>query len=125
MNISDLMHAANATATEKGWWEKDKPFSESIALMHSELSEALEEWRKYGLQADRLLYAMHDYGHLGCDFGPATETNKPEGIAAELADVLIRIFDVSAQHNIPLIEALKVKMAFNKTRPHRHGGKLA
>jgi len=126
MNISDLMHEANSTATEKGWWEKDKPFSESIALMHSELSEALEEWRKFGLNRDALLYTKVGANNWTREHVfTFRDGDKPEGIAAELADVLIRIFDVSQQHNIPLIEAIRVKMAFNKTRSHRHGNKLA
>lgn len=48
---------------------------------------------------------------------------KPIGIAVELADVLIRIADTCGRYNIPLEEALKLKLAYNKTRPHRHGGK--
>jgi NTP pyrophosphatase (non-canonical NTP hydrolase) len=111
MTISDLIRESHAMAVEKGWWEKDRPFSEGIALMHSELSEALEQWREFGIDADHIMYPNLD--------------GKPEGIAVELADVLIRIGDWCGKHGIPLEAALRAKMAYNKTRPHRHGGKLA
>lgn len=108
MNIADLIKESHETAVEKGWWERERNFAEQIALMHSELSEALEEWRKHGFECD--LY------HVG---------TKPEGIAAELADVLIRIADTCGKYSIPLEEALVAKLAYNKTRLHRHGGKHA
>lgn len=148
MTIAELIQESHATAVAKGWWETDRPFSEGIALMHSELSEALEEWRKHG--TDSLLYYLSSCTDCGTEF-PINESTKvpghdvwecqkcshphgmsdlpdqgkPEGVAAEFADVLIRIADWCGKHNIPLEEALRAKMAFNKTRPHRHGGKLA
>lgn len=148
MTIAELIEESHATAVAKGWWETDRPFSEGIALMHSELSEALEEWRKYGVQ--NLLYYLSPCVDCGKDFpvnettkiperniyectscnhphnvGDLTSQGKPEGIAVEFADVLIRIADWCGKHNIPLEEALRAKMVYNKTRPHRHGGKLA
>jgi NTP pyrophosphatase (non-canonical NTP hydrolase) len=120
MTIADLIRESHATAVEHGWWEKDRPFSEGIALMHSELSEALEEWRKSGMAVGFLLYDGETHAPFYSD-----PKNKPEGIAVELADVLIRIGDWCGKHGIPLEEALRAKMAFNKTRSHRHGGKLA
>jgi hypothetical protein len=42
-----------------------------------------------------------------------------------LADALIRIFDLCGAHRWNLERAVLNKMAFNKTRPYRHGGKLA
>ena len=118
MTIADLIRGAHQTAVEKGWWENDRPFSEGIALMHSELSEALEEWRKHGMDSQAMIYPYTVFSE------PAGAV-KPEGVAVELADVLIRIGDWCGKHNIPLEEALRAKMAYNKTRPHRHGGKLA
>lgn len=117
LTIAELIRESHATAVEKGWWEKYRPFSEGIALMHSELSEALEEWRKYGMNQKMLIYTEADVlSGLG---------GKPEGIAVEFADLLIRIGDWCGKHAIPLEEALRAKMAYNKTRLHRHGGKLA
>lgn len=130
MTIAELIERAHATAVEKGWWEQDRPFSEGIALMHSELSEALEEWRKHGME--RMLYHVNEHGlEVGMRTGPdpddvvRSRNPKPEGIAAELADVLIRIGDWCGKHGIPLEEALVAKLAYNRSRPYRHGGKRA
>ena len=48
---------------------------------------------------------------------------KPEGIAIELADLLIRVFDMSRELKIPILSALDWKMDYNKTREYRHGNK--
>ena len=52
------------------------------------------------------------------------EGGKTEGIAAELADVAIRIGDACGYWGIPLAEAIVRKAAFNRTRPFRHGKKV-
>jgi NTP pyrophosphatase (non-canonical NTP hydrolase) len=73
--------------------------------MHSELSEALEEYRN---NPDNEIYTVN---------------GKPEGIGIELADCVIRIMDFCGQHKIDLALCMQVKMEYNKTRSHRHGGK--
>lgn len=102
------MQMAHQTATEKGWHDEPRTLVEEIALMHSELSEAVEEIRA---------------GHSPTLIYYAGDNEKPEGVAVELADVLIRIFDSCAERGIPLVEALALKQAYNRTRPHRHGGR--
>lgn len=123
--IADYMREANETAFEKGWWDgPERNFGEQVALMHTELSEAFEEYRKYGLQDESLLYT--DIRRVeNVPLFANIDGNKPEGIAAEFADVLIRIFDTCQRYGIPLVEALEAKMDYNKSRPYRHGGKLA
>jgi len=118
MTIKELIQISYQTAKEKGWWEKDRPFSEGIALMHSELSEALEEWRKHGMDPSLMIYG--DESDIPHEF-PV----KPEGIAVELADVMIRIADWCGRCDIPLEQAIKFKLDYNISRSHRHGGKLA
>jgi NTP pyrophosphatase (non-canonical NTP hydrolase) len=77
-------------------------------LLHSEISEAFEEYRNgYGLTEIRF------------------EGTKPEGIPIELADVVIRLLDMCYQFEIPLAAAILEKIRYNKTRPYRHGGKIA
>ena len=113
LTITELVKQSHGTAVEKGWWdddpELDRSFGTTIALMHSELSEALEEYRD-GRAFDEIWYR---------------DDGKPEGIPVEFADVIIRICDNAGKHGIPLLRALEEKLAFNKTRPRRHGGKKA
>ena len=83
----------------QGFWDCDN-FGEKIAMIHSEISEALEAHRK-GLNSDHL---------------PGFS-----GVAEELADAVIRIFALAGRMGIPLGEALIAKSLFNLTREHKHG----
>jgi hypothetical protein len=107
-NIKEIIHTVATTAREKGWWEKDRSLAEVIALTHSELSEALEHYRN-GHRIDRVW----------------REGDKPDGVLVELADVLIRIFDYVGNRNLSdeFVDALHAKIAYNTTRPYRHGNK--
>lgn len=109
-------------------------FGEVMALITSEVSEAFEAYRdgddqtkiKYGYKEDdgngnqTVVFTNEPEMH----WGDGT-LGKPEGIAAELADVLIRVFDYCGAYGVPLGEATIRKHLYNHSRPYRHGGKLA
>ena len=104
--IRQLQKEAHETAKSKGWWDEPRTFLECIALIHSELSEAVESYRKFGIPTN------------------IKEISKDD-LSVELADTLIRIFDMCEFYNIDLESALEFKMEYNKSRPYRHGGKKA
>lgn len=136
--VNELKREVHKTAVEHGWWDIDggnRNMGEMMMLMVSEISEALESYR----DSEPPLWFKHNFGP---DFmhGPDVfskphdaysegetfrgKLGKPEGIAAEFADVIIRILDTCEKLDIPITRALVVKHAYNKTRPYRHGGKL-
>jgi NTP pyrophosphatase (non-canonical NTP hydrolase) len=108
VQLKTLIEESHKTAVEKGWWDDSRSAGDIFMNIAAEVSEAWEEYR------------------TGCSFIEIYyKDSKPEGIAVELADVLIRIFDVCAKYDIPLEEALCAKMKYNKQRPYRHGNKKA
>lgn len=94
----------NKTAVEHGWWEQDRNNGEMIALMHSELSEALEALRKDPLEKDAKVTEFYN-------------------VEVEFADVIIRILDTAKVRNYDIAGAILAKMKYNDTREYKHGGK--
>lgn len=110
MNIQDLQKQAHKAALEKGWYDgPEGTVGGYIALAHSELSEAFEEYRN---------------GHPLTSIYFKEGSIKPEGFPVELADVFIRLADTAENYGIDLTEAIHLKMAYNVTREYRHGGLL-
>ena len=129
MKLNQLRDNVHENAVKHGWWDKEKSFGDFIALCHSKLSEALEEYRnlqydtywkcpkcKSHIYQDQLYLLKH---HLVC----CKEPMKPEGIPIELADTIIRILDFCGEEGIDIEKAIDIKHKYNETRPYRHGGK--
>lgn len=185
----DLQEEAHRNACVHGWHDKEVSFEQMLLLLHSEISEACEEFRS-GKPINEIYFRQS-----GVDADP----QKPEGFPVELADVVIRIMDYCGLvefdmarfiltstyaghfigsnptfteiqdavcnsdgyekrdvvgtlvmmhrqisgcdhvrdlcrvllhimgychlHELALYQAMVMKMKYNRTRPHRHGGK--
>ena len=106
MNLNEWAKEVHDVAVIKGWWDHERDFGELISLVHCELSEAYEEYRE---RSD-----------------PYYEVEgKPEGVAVELVDAIIRILDTLATMGVDIDDILEKKHVYNKTRTYRHGGKRA
>ncbi|EHQ63646.1 hypothetical protein PDENDC454_04244 [Paenibacillus dendritiformis C454] len=185
--IAELVKEAHQNAVNKGWWEEPRTYGELIALVHSEVSEALEDYRN-GAVPHATWYEKKCGDEIKRSAELVNDTWKPCGIPSELADICIRIFDIAGHYGfgeelqqaceskgpnwqvvelfpfadnlavihlnlsesfaatetmvrsladallnteslavlygIDLERAIAEKMAYNATRPQRHGGKV-
>ena len=104
-SINEFTREIHANSVAHGWWEQPRSFGEIIALCHSELSEALE--------ADR----------AGQDYCFVRANGKPDGVAVEMVDCIIRILDWFGYAKIDVEEIMEMKHNFNISRPYKHGKK--
>jgi NTP pyrophosphatase (non-canonical NTP hydrolase) len=100
--INKVARLAFDNAYDHGFWNDKPNLPEKIALMHSELSEALEVLRKDPTARD-------------------TKVPEISALGAEMADVVIRVFDFCYMYGINIGEAIRLKHEYNTTRPYKHG----
>lgn len=103
-SISQIQKEVHDLAIEKGWYDQQRNPLELIALIMSELGEAVEEIRKGRIHCHEL-------------------DGKPVGEVTELADAVIRILDYCEYFGLNLETAIEEKHEYNKKRSVRHGGK--
>ena len=127
--MNELARSIYKANKSKGFWSddpKERNVAECIALMHSELSEALEAHRsgetwptpedleitKECLSKNEDIFKLH--------FESRVKNSLPD----ELADTIIRVLDFCGAHGIDIETHIDLKLRYNQTRAHKHGKKL-
>lgn len=105
MRLNEFAAEVHKNAIAHGWYDGAIDFPGIVALIHSEVSEALAEYR----DGKPVVYG----------------DEKPEGLAVELCDAIMRILDYLAYLGVDIEATLEAKHAYNLGRPYRHGGKRA
>lgn len=137
--LNKFSNRCHNMAKEKGWYNKgERNIPELLCLIHSEISEALEEYRntdpdgngnlkcyfnnRIGIKGQRDKTYLEKFETI---VKAAQAGHKPEGFEIEIADVFIRLFDLCGYLGIDIDSAIEAKLNYNQTRPFRHGNKLA
>lgn len=139
--LQELIKEAYSNSKDHGFHDGEEAMNpeyvqmSKIALMHSELSEALECVRDGDPVVDGTrttycdetgkLYTHLEVTALKFDIRESVGPIKPLGLLSEYADVLIRIFDEVGRldRGSEFEQVLYAKMRFNRSRPHKHGRK--
>lgn len=104
LKIKEFMKESERIAKEKGFRDREIPLTEFTSLIMTELAEVVEEARKGKMPTEKYY-----------------KDGKPEGIPAELADVVIRCFEMAEYYGIDLEEAMMEKQEHNSKRTNKHG----
>ncbi len=120
IDLNDLSKKIYEGNKEKGFWPenpKDRNFGEQIALMTSELSEALEADRK-GKSCNANLEEIDPRAY---NFEEVFKEKVKDTKEDELADAIIRILDYCGANNVDITEHILLKLAYNSKRGYKHG----
>lgn len=120
ININTLATEIHARNKAKGFYEEPKNIGEMLCLIHSEVSEALEADR-HNVRCDNAdiqeAMAEPDDERFKNIYNKLAKGTFEE----EMADIIIRVMDLSAFRGIDLSTHIKAKMRYNELRPYKHG----
>lgn len=122
MNLTELSQQIHAGNVERGFYEHPATFPDRCMLIVSEIAEAVEAHREGRTtehgdvdQACRMS-AMEMATFIGFFKDKVKDT-----VEDEIADAIIRLLDLSGYMKIDIDAHVTAKLAYNSTRPIRHG----
>lgn len=120
--LNTLSKQLNKFVTDMGFDNADIPLR--TALIHSEISEAFEAFRKDKLFKldDRGKNILKGWKH-DKQFKPQFELLCKDTFEDEVADSIIRLLDLCGKMNIDIEFHIQQKMRYNGTRGYKYGGK--
>lgn len=96
-----VQYEVHQNSKEKGFAVPNRNIGEQLALIHSEISEALEASRN--------------------NYPPDHHCPEFSNFEIELADAIIRIMDLAEDRGLRIPEAIIAKHIYNLTREYKHG----
>lgn len=118
-SLEDMRNEVEVFENAKGWYDQPVTFLERMMLLTTEVAEAVEAFRNWGTDDE----TEPGYFPDGSNYDGSRP--KPEGVGSEFADIFIRLLGDCRRWGIDLEAEYERKMAYNMTRPFRHGGKRA
>lgn len=108
-SLKEMQREVLGVNQDNGWFDSERTILEGHMLIVTEVAEASEAYRMYGLKDS---FSLDKNGE-----------KKPEGVGSEYADILIRLLDQCYRDGVDLEEQYEIKIAYNRKRGYRHGGK--
>jgi len=124
--INELSEEIHQNAINKGFWPNGIDLPKALMLTVSEISEALEADRndKYSdvIEFEKML-SIDELKGDDSHFIASYNINIKNTFNEEIADAVMRLFDIAKYKGIDLQFHIEQKMRYNKLRPHKHGKK--
>lgn len=115
--MEKLVDRCHENSKAKGFWSgggDNESIPAKLALLHSEVSEWLEAYRKGDPECEKPIDIIDPKL-----IGRRRITSSEE----EAADIMIRLCDLCGRLGIDLGAVTLAKMVYNASRPHMHGKK--
>lgn len=131
MSLNELSKQIYLQNKQKGFWDKEVNIGEKLMLIVTELSEALESNRGRKKELNREIFEKtlinenyyENIENKNLVFKNAFEAYVKDSFEDEMADAIIRMFDLCGGLNIDIDWHIEQKLKYNSTREYKHGKK--
>lgn len=122
MELRNVIEMSHEGAKKKGFWNKNRNVGEALMLVTSELGEAIDAHQKgkfFDKSNTNLKILLNNINEQS--FNDRFRDNVKDTFEDEIADAVIRLFDLAGGLNIDLEKHILCKLRYNASRPQLHG----